>query len=334
MSEIHYFQRYSQPENVVTNNTLLLFSRLYHLAPRKFSEFLNELLQGPDMQTGIQFSQQVVGIGSVTDGVIAQESFKIVIETKLHDKFSVSQLTAHMASFGSEQHQFLLALSPIPIETSRRTEVEAHILDRGGAIRLICTTFGLVIQSFRNALNEYDLELHELINDYESYCSQANLLDQSASMLRIVPCGWTLELNVKHGIYFAPASRGYTKHNYLGLYKGKRVQQIGQIQNIITANLTESGELVVIEKLNDVSSQQSRNIVNCITETKIQTNWSIDSGHTFFCVDAFYETNYIKTSKHGMLGTRLINLKEALGSEPASASAVATQLEGKTWPKP
>ncbi len=40
MSEIHYFQRYSQKENVITNNTLLLFSRLYNHSPQKFNLFL------------------------------------------------------------------------------------------------------------------------------------------------------------------------------------------------------------------------------------------------------------------------------------------------------
>lgn len=29
MSKVHYYRRYSQPENVATNNTLLLLSRLY-----------------------------------------------------------------------------------------------------------------------------------------------------------------------------------------------------------------------------------------------------------------------------------------------------------------
>lgn len=29
MSKVHYFRRYSQPEYVATNNTLLLLSRLY-----------------------------------------------------------------------------------------------------------------------------------------------------------------------------------------------------------------------------------------------------------------------------------------------------------------
>ncbi len=29
MSKVHYFRRYSQPENVATNNMLLLLSRLY-----------------------------------------------------------------------------------------------------------------------------------------------------------------------------------------------------------------------------------------------------------------------------------------------------------------
>ena len=41
MSSVHYFQRYSQPENVVTNNTLLLLSQLYNYSPKKFSEMIN-----------------------------------------------------------------------------------------------------------------------------------------------------------------------------------------------------------------------------------------------------------------------------------------------------
>jgi len=40
MSTIHYFQRYSQKENMVTNNTMLLFSRLYHHSTNQFNQFL------------------------------------------------------------------------------------------------------------------------------------------------------------------------------------------------------------------------------------------------------------------------------------------------------
>ena len=58
MSSIHYFQRYSQPENVDTNNTLLLLSRLYHESPNKFKAFLNDLLNDYDIEAGIQFNKQ------------------------------------------------------------------------------------------------------------------------------------------------------------------------------------------------------------------------------------------------------------------------------------
>ncbi len=43
MSSVHYFQRYSQLENFVTNNTLLLLSRLYNEPPFKFKMLLNEI---------------------------------------------------------------------------------------------------------------------------------------------------------------------------------------------------------------------------------------------------------------------------------------------------
>lgn len=35
MSSIHYFPRYSQKENMVTNYTMLLFTRLYNLIAPK-----------------------------------------------------------------------------------------------------------------------------------------------------------------------------------------------------------------------------------------------------------------------------------------------------------
>ena len=95
MGSIHYFQRYSQKENVLTNNTLLLFSRLYQHSPISFQNFLNDLLD-LDVDAGISFSQQIKGQGSVPDGSLTQTSFRIIVETKLHENFSVGQLKGHL----------------------------------------------------------------------------------------------------------------------------------------------------------------------------------------------------------------------------------------------
>ena len=91
MSNIHYFQRYSQPENVVTNNTLLLCSRLYQHSAYAFNGFLSDLLGGVDIESGVQFAQQIKN-GSVPDGFILQNSFKLVIETKLYNQYTALQL--------------------------------------------------------------------------------------------------------------------------------------------------------------------------------------------------------------------------------------------------
>ncbi|MGH2638107.1 MAG: hypothetical protein ACRDF4_02305, partial [Rhabdochlamydiaceae bacterium] len=115
MSDIHYFQRYSERENVVTNNTLLLFSRLYNASPQKFSSFLKELLDLQENIIGARFSQQVrtKDIKGIPDAEIFQESFRLLVETKLYyESFNTQQLKRHIGHFKAEEIKVLLLLSP------------------------------------------------------------------------------------------------------------------------------------------------------------------------------------------------------------------------------
>ncbi|SHG37624.1 hypothetical protein [Ornithinibacillus halophilus] len=70
MANIHYFPRYSQKENMTTNNTLLLFSRLYQNSPQKFMSFTNNILEesGIELDTTVQFKQQERATSSIPDG--------------------------------------------------------------------------------------------------------------------------------------------------------------------------------------------------------------------------------------------------------------------------
>ncbi len=72
MADIHYFPRYSQKENMVTNNTLLLFNRLYQHHTHRFKQFINLILEDSDLEldTTVKFSQQVKGTGSIPDAVV------------------------------------------------------------------------------------------------------------------------------------------------------------------------------------------------------------------------------------------------------------------------
>ncbi len=114
MTDIHYFPRYTQPENFVTNNTLLLILRLNQYSRFKFEKFMGLLCEDSDVQLAtswLQFNQQRANTSSVLDGFISQDSVKIAVETKLGPKFNPDQLRRHLEVFGNEQHKLLILLS-------------------------------------------------------------------------------------------------------------------------------------------------------------------------------------------------------------------------------
>ena len=76
MSQVSYFQRFSQPENHATNNTLLVLRYFYQSSPFKIQRALTSLLEA-DLSIGLSFQQQVRGGASVPDALIMQEPLHI-----------------------------------------------------------------------------------------------------------------------------------------------------------------------------------------------------------------------------------------------------------------
>ena len=336
MSSIHYFQRYSHPENVATNNTMLLLSRLYQDAPNKFNGFLNELLDDNDLAAGVIFKQQQKGKGSIPDGSLSQVSFKVLVETKLHKNFSLHQLTEHLNGFGTEQYQVLLSLSPTQPDKSLKSQIETAVSiyndQHKTSVKYLPTTFQEIVTKFNNSLEDHDYELIEIINDFEAYCIQDKLITNIEEKMRVVPCGWTLQENFKFNIYYDPADRGYSDHNFLGIYADKAIRGIGKVENIITANLLPSGNLQIIESNSAVTPQQEQNIIGVIAAAKAINNWDIATGHKFFSVEQFYPTNYRKTSKYPLQGSKFFNLKELLQlTNLPSTQEIARILNHLEW---
>ena len=91
---IHYFQRYHRKEDVATANTMLLLSRLYSYSPTVFYTFLKNEYFSNTFNPEIFFNLQEKNSNSVPDATIGQESFKIVIETKLENNpFTINNIT-------------------------------------------------------------------------------------------------------------------------------------------------------------------------------------------------------------------------------------------------
>lgn len=336
MSKVHYFQRYSQRENVVTNNTLLLLSRLYSRSPLYLEAFLNDLVETGDIQIGVGFTQQIPSSGgSVPDGLIAQPSLKVVVETKVDTGTRLEQLEKHLEAFGEEEIQVLLLLAPTEPSPNFQKRLDVTVRDynvqRKAGVLHVCTTFDRIIRSYESTLPEHDYEMQELLEDYKDFCAGAGLLPREEYRMRAVPCAKTLEDNRELRVYYQPVGRPYRDHKYLGIYKHKRVQYVGEIETIIAADLTEDGPQVANGDAPLTPEQRDR-LEKAALRAREQHGWDITSGHRFFLVKRFYPTSFRKGSPGGMMAHRYFDLGEILGTERLpSVEEIAERLSGKTW---
>ena len=125
--KIHYFQRYHSKENVATANTMLLLSRLYSYSSDKFFRFLKSEYFSDSFNPEIIFTLQEKSVDSVPDATITQESFKIVVETKMSDWFYENQLLRHLNSFGDEKYKVMITLAPELMEGTKKAAFEAKL---------------------------------------------------------------------------------------------------------------------------------------------------------------------------------------------------------------
>lgn len=339
MSSIHYFQRYHQKENVATNNTLLLFSRLYNESPNKFIDFINLLFEEKlnNQLELINFEQQKKNGNSIPDGSITQNSFKVVIETKMGSakNFNNNQLLNHLNSFNNENQKILLTLSPTKMKDDQFENLSKIIKDKDNTINLINTTFKHIVSAFRDTINEYDTTLIAIIDDYEEYCRNSNLIKDNVSRLRIVPCGKSHALNMKYGIYYMPSFRNVSEHGYIGIYFNKEVIGIGKINKRV--NITVENRKI-IKSNESLSKDELNRIQNIINDSYTKLGWDLGRcEHEYTIVDQFYETNYKKISSGGIQGHRFQNLKDILkehldkkGKLPTTET-IANLLSKKEW---
>ncbi len=333
MQQVHYFQRYSQPENVATNNTLLLFSRLYYHLPAKYNLLLNDLFTDCDLQSGTVFKQQEKSKNSVPDGSISQKSFQIIIETKLYDNFSVTQLINHCKAFSDSQTNILLSLSPGKIKTNDiNKHIEEFNINNPKNIIYVHLTFKEIISTFRAIIDDSDTEFNGIIDDFEDYCFSSGLIDESENWMRAVTCGMTLEENFKYNLYYDPASRGFSKHGYIGIYANKCIRGIGKVVNIIIADYIDDKLEIIDSTGEEITENKRARIINAINEAYEKRGWKIDRNHKFFMVDNFFETNYQKTTKSSLRRTQFFNLCELLDiSILPNTEIIAEKMKKLEW---
>jgi hypothetical protein len=337
MASVHYFQRYSQRENVATNNALLLLSRVHHDSPAVFERLLGALLDDVDLTVGPSFRQQEggrssAGRGSVPDGTIYQPSFRIVVETKSGAPVDAEQLGRHLDRFGDEETQVLLLLTVHGTSPAFDADVrDRSNKERGSRVHYAPVTFTDLLSAARAVLPAHAYEMREVLDDFEAYCTGEGLLPSSPFKLRIVLCGETLDENVRYGLYYHPASRGYTALGYLGAYRMKSVRAVGKVRNTVTARV--SGDVVeVVRSEGPTTPEDLAAIRGAVADGVANHGYTFDDDHVFFLVDRFYETDFRKESKYAPMGERHFDLRAVLGSATLPETAViADRLRDVTW---
>lgn len=134
MTHVQLFPRYTTGENVITNNTLLLLQRVYAHSQVRFRELMLSLWESghetPDF--GLRFAQQIRGKSTVPDGVLTQESVKVVVETKRGKDFDIQQVRGHFAELDGYKHRFALMLGTGDIDLS--SEPYAQLADEARSL--------------------------------------------------------------------------------------------------------------------------------------------------------------------------------------------------------
>lgn len=335
MSRLHYFQRYGSKENWMTNATLLLLSRLYHHNRLKFETAINTILidSNLSLNIGVNFTQQEWGQNSVVDGVLSQESFKIIIETKLYDNFSTDQLIRHLDALSNSYSQrILLALSKNKIDSNIRTEVKKNLQrDKYKDTMFASTTYEDIYQIISSSLNDSDLEMKEILDDYILLCNEHGLTNIENRTMLVFTANESLNENFKYRIYYDPVTRSHNSpFKYIGLYQNKTVVAVGKIEKVVFCDY-ENGKLIATS--DDDLTRLTQDEYNRIKEIIENTDYyKLKHGSKFYLVDNFYKTEYIKTSFSSLRSKKYFWLDEIEGfKDDMATEQIANLLYRKTW---
>ena len=338
MRFINPFQIYSKGEDTITNNILLLLSNLYRINPKIYELFINSILpENINYEVIPVFTQQKSQKeGGIIDGYIQTKATKIIIETKIAGLDNTKKLINYCKNENPSETNILIHISDSTFDETTIKSINQKI--RIYNFNFVSITFSELLSSLQEIADEYPFneELYRLSKDFYYYCSSMNLIK---NVFRIVPCNKSFELNKKYRLYFQPESRGYSNHQFTGIYTAKEVKYIGKVNKVFLAELTKEGKLIT-EKISgkgEITTEEENRIISTIKEfPEIYGYGDISKGHIFFLFDDndFCPTKFKKISKYGLLGSRLFDLKADLeieNVEKLSTLEIAEKLNDITW---
>lgn len=338
--KVHFFQRYHSKENVATANALLLLTRMYASSAVEFFYFLSNYIlpYGTEAEISFELQKKTKTKRSVLDACISQPSFKIAIETKLDNNFDMQQLEKHLDVFDSERYKILLTLDPEELNSNEKNDIKRILKeynDKNGNKIVIHRhlTFQDLVAKVGDCLGNDNREMKQILADYNTCCFQSGLISNADKMMRVRLAGDTFDANKRLNLYYDPSSKGFSGHEYLGLYKDKAVRLIGKIQAVVDAEVIDGNEIEYSVRRGKLTDDIKNRIKEAIEDSK-QYGYDLDNvQHCFFVVEKFYDTFFEKTSAGALMGIKFFNLSDVLNKKvlPNNVSRIAEELRTKTW---
>ncbi|WP_205763013.1 hypothetical protein [Aneurinibacillus aneurinilyticus] len=253
----------------------------------------------------------------------------------MSDWFYTDQLLRHLKSFSDEKYKVMITLAPELMKSEKKKEFEEHLKAYNATqtypVMHVNITFEGIIDAIRDVIDDRDYEMQEVLDDYLNYCYNDKLIIVSDSWkrMRVQLASTTFDFNVNENLYYDNIDRGFSAHDYLGLYKRKSVRAIGKIIAIITAVTTEAG-IEYKAELGKLTDERKQQIARAMEDGK-NYGYVLDANRYFF-VEKFYETDFKKITPRAPMGSRVFDLTQILETEQLPETLeIAELLKSKTW---
>lgn len=313
--EISFFQRYSQPENHVTNNTALLLRHIYQTSPFKLETILRELVDSDVIDVGPKFLQQQRVGASVPDASLTQKGWSIVIETKLGPHLDTDQIARHITGARSGRESdavFVIGLTTAPPERARVAELSAMAKENG--VAFAWRSFAELCDIVSSQCEPHETALFDIIEDYRDFLASADLLDSPHDRIYVVPCGTSYNENQRFGLYYHPPERSYRPFKYIGIYKNRCVSLLGEVDAIAVCSM-QDGRLEITTELGEITEAHRSHIIAAIEATSY---YDLRQPNRYFLTGGFEPTEINKTTAYGIWGPRYLSIAELSGDKISS----------------
>lgn len=337
MSAINHFQTYSQKENHVTNNTMLMLRHVYRTSPRLLEKVLQSLLEEDEVEIGPRFEQQVSAAHSIPDAALNQQPLHIYLEAKHGDGLYDEQLERHMESIAVKRHPensaFLIGLTTNSTSEEQGERWKNRASKQG--VIFATTTYRELLAALEVAC-AHDPDLQEIFEDYQTFIGGENLLPNQHHKLVAMLCGQSWRENIVNGVYFEPAHRNpkWARAHFLGVYRQKQISHVGRMVSVAVCRKND-GQLTVEAEEFGLLTEEHRDRINAIINEATYYPGFAAEPHRYYMVDSFAETKVRKISSGGMMGHRYFDILELSEAgqlqDGASSTDIADILNGMTF---